>query len=133
MKAQVWALGDCASATTKAGNKVPPTAQHAIREAKTVAHNIAAAIQGGASSEFDFEGLGKLGSLGHFSAVAEIMGIRVSGLPAWFLWRSIYLMKMPGFSQKVRIALDWLVAILFAPDLVQTQDAARVGHQAAAL
>jgi NADH:quinone reductase (non-electrogenic) len=115
----VWALGDCASAKTKAGSPVPPTAQHAIREAKTVAHNIAAAIQGGAPSEFAFEGLGKLGSLGHFSAVADIMGIRISGLPAWFLWRSIYLMKMPGFSQKVRIALDWLVAILFAPDLVQ--------------
>jgi NADH dehydrogenase len=115
----VWALGDCAAAKTKAGNPVPPTAQHAIREANTVAHNIAAAIRGGAPSEFAFEGLGKLGSLGHFSAVADIMGVRVSGLLAWFLWRSIYLMKMPGFSQKVRIALDWLVAILFPPDLVQ--------------
>lgn len=115
----VWALGDCAAAKTKAGNPVPPTAQHAIREAKTVAYNIAAAIRGGATSEFAFEGLGKLASLGHFSAVADIMGIRVSGLLAWGLWRSIYLMKMPGFSQKVRIALDWLAAILFPPDLVQ--------------
>ena len=115
----VWALGDCAAANTRAGNPVPPTAQHAIREAKTVADNIVAAIQGRASCEFAFEGLGKLGSLGHYSAVADIMGIRVSGVLAWFLWRTIYLMKMPGFSQKVRIALDWLVAILFAPDLVQ--------------
>jgi NADH:quinone reductase (non-electrogenic) len=115
----VWALGDCAAAKTKAGNSVPPTAQHAIREAKTVAHNIAAAIRGGSRSEFAFEGLGKLGSLGHFSAVAEILGIRISGFLAWLLWRGIYLSKFPGFSQKVRIGLDWLTALLFPPDLVQ--------------
>ena len=115
----VWALGDCSSAKTKAGNPVPPTAQHAIREAKTVAYNIAAAIKGRTRSEFAFEGLGKLGSLGHFSAVAEILGVRISGFPAWFLWRSIYLFKFPGFSQKVRIGLDWLTALLFPPDLVQ--------------
>ena len=115
----VWALGDCSSAKTKAGNPVPPTAQHAIREAKTVACNITAAIRGGTRSEFAFEGLGKLGSLGHFSAVAEILGIRISGFPAWFLWRTIYLFKFPGFSQKVRIGLDWLTALLFPPDLVQ--------------
>jgi len=115
----VWALGDCAAAKTKAGTPVPPTAQHAIREATTVANNIAAIMRGSARSEFAFEGLGKLASLGHFSAVADIMGIRISGPLAWLLWRAIYLMKMPGFSQKVRIALDWLVAILFPPDLVQ--------------
>jgi NADH:ubiquinone reductase (H+-translocating) len=115
----VWALGDCSSAKTKAGNPVPPTAQHAIREAKTVAHNITAAIRGGARWEFAFEGLGKLGSLGHFSAVAEILGFRISGFPAWLLWRGIYLSKFPGFSQKVRIGLDWLTALLFPPDLVQ--------------
>ena len=115
----VWALGDCSSAKTKAGNPVPPTAQHAIREAKTVAHNIAAAIRGGTRLEFAFEGLGKLGSLGHFSAVAEILGVRISGFPAWLLWRGIYLSKFPGFSQKVRIGLDWLTALLFPPDLVQ--------------
>ena len=116
---RVWALGDCASAKTKAGNPVPPTAQHAIREAKTVAHNIAATIHGRPSSEFAFEGLGRLGSLGHFSAVADIGGVHISGAPAWFLWRTIYLFKMPGLSQKVRIALDWLAALLFPPDLVQ--------------
>jgi NADH dehydrogenase len=115
----VWALGDCSSAKTKAGNPVPPTAQHAIRAAKTVAQNITAAIRGGTRSEFAFEGLGKLGSLGHFSAVAEILGVRISGFPAWFLWRGIYLSKFPGFSQKVRIGLDWLTALLFPPDLVQ--------------
>jgi NADH dehydrogenase len=116
---EVWALGDCASAKTKAGNIVPPTAQHAIREATTVATNIHAKMHGGPTSLFAFEGLGKLGSLGHLSAVAEVFGMRVSGLMAWLLWRAIYLMKMPGINRKVRISLDWLVALVFSPDLVQ--------------
>ena len=116
---KVWVLGDCASIKTESGTRVPPTAQHATREAKTVAVNIAAAIRGGKRAVFDFEGLGKLGSLGHHSAVAEIFGVHLSGFLAWLIWRCVYLMKMPGFSQKVRIASDWLIALLFPPDLVQ--------------
>jgi NADH dehydrogenase len=116
---EVWALGDCAATTNAKGAAVPPTAQHAIRAAKTAALNIAAAMRGGEKTEFTFEGLGSLGSLGHYSAVAHIMGVRVSGLLAWFLWRGIYLMKMPGLNRKFRIGLDWVVAMLFPPDLVQ--------------
>jgi len=116
---QVWALGDCASIKTAQGSAVPPTAQHATREAQTVARNIVAALRGGAKTQFAFEGLGTLGALGHYSAVADIMGVRVSGLLAWLLWRGIYLAKMPGINRKMRIALDWLMALLFPPDLVQ--------------
>jgi NADH:ubiquinone reductase (H+-translocating) len=115
----VWALGDCASITTISGKRTPATAQHATREAKTVSKNIAAAIHGGPSSPFAFEGFGKLGSLGHYSAVAEILGIRISGFPAWLLWRAIYLAKLPSLRQKVRIALDWFFVLLFPPDFVQ--------------
>lgn len=116
---EVWAVGDCAAARTEKGSPVPPTAQKATRAARTVALNIAAAMRGTEKTAFAFEGLGTLGALGHYSAVANIMGVHLSGLPAWFLWRSIYLMKMPGLNRKFRIGLDWLVAILFAPDLVQ--------------
>ena len=118
---KVWALGDCASVKTVAGNKVPPTAQHAIREATTAAINIAAAVRGGQRAQFAFEGLGTLGSLGHGAAVAQISGIKVSGLVAWFLWRCIYLMKMPGINRKVRISSDWLLHLLFLPELAQTK------------
>ncbi len=118
---EVWALGDCASIKTAKGEAVPPTAQHATREARTVAQNISAAIRGWVKKEFAFEGLGTLGSLGHYSAVADILGVRISGLPAWFLWRGIYLMKMPGLNRKIRIAWDWLLAMLFPPDLVQVR------------
>lgn len=118
---EVWALGDCASIKTKSGKAVPPTAQHATREAKTVAMNIAAVMHGGKRSVFAFEGLGTMGSLGHYSAIANIMGLKVSGFLAWMLWRMIYLMKVPGFNRQLRIALDWLVAIIFPPDLVQVK------------
>lgn len=115
----VWALGDCAAIKTVSGNRTPPTAQHATREAKTVAKNIVAAIRGGPSAPFAFEGLGKLGSLGNYSAVAEILGVRISGFPAWLLWRAIYLAKLPSFRQKARIALGWFFVLLFPPDFVQ--------------
>jgi NADH dehydrogenase len=121
---QVWALGDCAFVKTVAGSIAPPTAQHAIREGTTAATNIAVAIRGGNKAQFAFEGLGTLGSLGHGSAVAQVFGMKVSGVIAWFLWRCIYLMKMPGFNRKVRIANDWLLHILFPPDLAQTRTVA---------
>src|SRR5690348_8354659 len=100
---KVWALGDCAAIKTVAGATVPPTAQHAIREATTAAINIAAAVRGGRRAKFEFEGLGTLGSLGHGAAVAQIFGLKLSGFHAWLLWRAIYLMKMPGLNRKIRI------------------------------
>jgi len=118
---QAWALGDCAAIKTASGKAVPPTAQHATREATTCAINIAAAIRGGTPSLFAFEGLGTLGSLGHGSAVAQILGVKISGWLAWFLWRCIYLAKIPGIKPKVRISMDWFVHLLFPPDLAQTR------------
>ena len=103
------------------GSFAPPTAQHAVREARTVAENITAALRGNPASEFNFAGLGKLGSLGHHSAVAEVMGIPFSGLPAWLLWRTIYWSKLPGWDRKLRLGLDWATAFLFPGDLVQLQ------------
>ena len=115
-----WALGDCASIAMADGSKAPPTAQHATREAQVAAFNIAVAIRGkGVKKAFHFPGLGKLASLGHHSAVAEVFGIKISGLPAWILWRTIYLMKMPGLDRKLRVGLDWLTGAIFKTDLVQ--------------
>ena len=118
----VWALGDCASIQTVAGTIAPQTAKHAIREATT-----AAAIRGGGRAQFEFESLGTLGSLGHGSAVAQIFGVKVSGLAAWLLWRCVYLMKMPGLDRKVRITADWLLHLLFPPELAQTKVAFESG------
>jgi NADH:ubiquinone reductase (H+-translocating) len=84
-------------------------------------------VRGGTRAEFGFEGLGTLGSLGHGAAVAQIFGVKVTGLLAWFLWRWIYLMKMPGLNRKVRIATDWLLHLLFPPELAQTRAAFESG------
>jgi NADH dehydrogenase len=115
----VWAIGDCAAMRTAKGNPVPPTAQHAIREAAVVAANVRAEMKGGPRAIFAFEGLGKLGALGHNSAVAEIFGVKISGYPAFLMWRAIYLMKMPGLNRKVRVLMDWCISMIFPPDLVE--------------
>ncbi len=116
----VWAVGDCAWITdAKTGEPCPPTAQHATREARCAARNIAAAIRGGEKRAFSFTALGKMGSLGHRSAVAEIFGIKLSGFLAWWLWRTIYLLKLPGLDRKLRVATDWTLDLILPPDITQ--------------
>ena len=117
---RAWALGDCATIMMSDGTAAPPTAQHATREADVAAANIVACVRGDSGRRtFNFAGLGKLGSLGHHSAVAEVFGMKISGFPAWVLWRTIYLMKMPGLDRKLRVGLDWFTGMLFKTDLVQ--------------
>ncbi len=117
----IWAIGDCALVPIgSTGKPCPPTAQHAVRQAKTLAHNIAAQVDGRALSEFDFGGLGKLGSLGHHCAVAEVGGgIRLSGFVAWFLWRTVYWWKLPGLDRKIKVGFAWFLDLLIPPEAVQ--------------
>ena len=116
----VWAVGDCAHIPDPAtGKAFPPTAQHAIREGKVLAHNIVASINGTAKKPFKFKMLGQLASIGRRAGVANILGANFSGFIAWFLWRSIYLMKLPRLEKKVRVALDWTLDLIFTKDLVQ--------------
>jgi len=123
----VWALGDCAQIPAPEGGFAPPTAQHAIRQANTAAHNIAAAMRGGTAKAFDFKGLGKMGSLGHRSAVAEIFGFNVSGFIAWWMWRTIYLMKLPGWGRRLKVATAWTLDLLLPPELVELKLAGSMG------
>jgi NADH dehydrogenase len=115
----VWAVGDCGRIATADGTIVPPTAQHATRQASVAAHNILAAIRGGQPRVFDFKGLGKMGALGHRSAVAEILGIKLSGFLAWWVWRTIYLMKMPGWGRRLKVASAWTLDLVLPPELVE--------------
>lgn len=115
----VWALGDCALIVDRATERpYPPTAQHAIRQGRRVAENIVAMIRGGALAPFAHRPLGILAGLGRHSAVAEILGFRFSGFFAWWLWRTVYLFKLPGLERKVRVALDWTLDLFFPRDIV---------------
>lgn len=115
----VWALGDCAVVPDRKTRKsYPPTAQHAMREGKTLAKNILAAIRGGKKRAFEYTTLGQLAAIGRRTGVANILGVNFSGFVAWFLWRTIYLRKLPRLEKKVRVALDWTLDLLFTKDLV---------------
>jgi NADH dehydrogenase len=126
----VWALGDCAAVTdAKTGNACPPTAQFALREAKTLAHNIRASVRGQPLTPFHFDALGVLCVVGHHTACAELnvpfsggRSLRFSGLLAWVMWRGIYLSKLPGLERKVRVLVDWSIELFFPRDIVQTID-----------
>ncbi|HEU0034874.1 MAG TPA: FAD-dependent oxidoreductase [Kofleriaceae bacterium] len=115
----VWALGDCAVVPAPDGGSAPPTAQHAIRQAATLAHNLVTTIRGGTPKPFAFRGLGTMGSLGRHSAVAQVFGLRLSGFVAWFLWRTIYLMKLPGWARRIRVAAAWTLDLFLPPETVQ--------------
>jgi NADH dehydrogenase len=116
----VWAAGDCGLIPMPSGEPCPPTAQHAIRQAKVLAQNILAAHSGGRRSSFTFTGLGKLGALGHHRAVAELPGkITVQGPLAWLMWRGIYWSKLPGASRKTRVAVSWLSDLVLPAHPVQ--------------
>jgi NADH dehydrogenase len=103
----------------KTGKPHPPTAQHALREGRVAAQNILATIRGEQKKPFVFSTLGLLAPIGKRSGVANILGVNFSGFIAWWLWRTIYLTKLPRFEKKVRVALDWSLDLLFSKDLVQ--------------
>ncbi len=117
---RVWAVGDCAHVPMPDGQPCPPTAQHAIRQAKVLAHNIVAEQSGARRRSFAFTGLGKLGALGHRRALAELPGgVCLSGRTAWLMWRTLYWAKLPGAARKTRVAVSWLSDLVLPPHPVQ--------------
>jgi NADH dehydrogenase len=116
----VYALGDCALIPDRTtGKYYPPTAQHALREGKVSAHNIMASLRGGKKMSFSFMTIGQLAAIGRRTGVADIFGVKFSGFVAWWMWRTIYLSKLPRLEKKLRVALDWTLDVLFSKDLVQ--------------
>lgn len=117
-QAGVWALGDCASIPAGEGKTYPPTAQHAIREATVAASNVAAAIRGRPSRPFRYASLGMMASLGGRRGVAVIgRNFVLTGFPAWFVWRTYYLWRLPGLDRKIRVAFDWTISLVFPRDI----------------
>ena len=114
----LWAAGDCAAVVNALDGKVsPPTAQLAEAQAKQLAANIVAHLNGRPTQPFRYRPRGQLASIGHNRAVAEITGIRLSGFVAWLMWRGLHLLRIPTFSRKARLFLEWNWAMFFPPDI----------------
>jgi NADH:quinone reductase (non-electrogenic) len=115
----VWALGDCAEIPGPDGRPYPALAQHTVREARHLARNIEAVIEARAPTPFVFRSLGTMASLGHTRAVARVRGLRLTGFVAWWIRRTYYLFQMPRWDRRLRIVLDWTVAVFFRPDITK--------------
>jgi NADH dehydrogenase len=115
----IWALGDCAAIPDPDGGYYPALAQHTVREARQLASNIGCAIEGRGPAPLLFAPLGTMASLGHMQAVVQVLGIRFSGFFAWWLRRTYYLFQMPRWDRRLRIVLDWTVALFVRPDITK--------------
>lgn len=110
----VYVLGDAAHAHHPETREIyPPTAQVAYRQAPIVAHNVAADLEGRDRKDFDFTYIGDLVSLGRFSGVADPFGIKLRGTLAWAMWKFYYLISLVGWQNRLRVAFNWFLALLF--------------------
>jgi NADH dehydrogenase len=115
-----WAAGDCAAVPDRAaGGTSPPTAQHALRQARLLARNVVGTLRGEPLRPFRYRSLGGLVSLGRYKGVATVLGLRLRGFPAWFLHRTYHLSRIPTTNRKIRVMLDWTVALFFRRDVTQ--------------
>lgn len=116
----VWAIGDNAEVIDPhSGKPYPQTAQHAVREARLVARNIAASLRGEPLHAMSYKTLGQLVALGHRSAIAYVLGLKISGFKAWWLWRTYYLLQIPRWDKRLRVMFDWTLDLVFPPELTQ--------------
>ena len=115
-----WAAGDAAAVPDEpSGGFSPPTAQHGLRQGKRIAANIEASLAGRPLQPFSYESIGGVCSLGRYKGVATVKGLRFKGFLGWFLHRSYHLLAMPTWTRRVKIAMDWTVALLFPRDVAQ--------------
>ena len=116
----VWAAGDSAAVPNgTTGDVHPPTAQHASREGRTAARNIEATILGRRLTSFVYSSRGQLATIGRHTGVAKVCGVKFSGFVAWWLWRTVYLMKLPRLTKKLRVVLSWTLDLFFGKDIEQ--------------
>jgi len=116
----LWTLGDCSLVPNAYdGRPSPATAQFAMQQARQLAKNLKRTSLGTVTKPFCFRPRGMLASIGHRNAVAVIYGVKLSGFLAWFLWRGIYLVKLPTLSRKLEVAMNWACGIPFPPNIVQ--------------
>lgn len=114
---RIWAAGDCAAVPNAAtpGHVDPPTNQHALRQARRVAKNVAAQQDSRPPGEYRFLQLGHVATLGRYDGIAELFGLELRGLPAWAAARAVHLLQVPDPSRGVTILHDWALSLVFGP------------------
>jgi NADH:quinone reductase (non-electrogenic) len=130
-QSNAWAIGDCAYIINAVDNQPSPTtAQFAERQGRQAALNLVRSVKGESTLPFRFKAQGQLCSIGGYEAVAEMFGMHISGFLAWFIWRGVYLLKLPTWSRRLKVALDWGWDVLFPRDLsfLNTDTAQNVTH-----
>ncbi|MGI8649732.1 MAG: NAD(P)/FAD-dependent oxidoreductase [Rubrobacter sp.] len=115
----IWGIGDCSENTSSDGSLVPPNAQAAVQQGKTVARNVLAALDGGPFEAFEYRPVGQLVELGSEYAVNDVMGVKFSGLLAALFWRATYLYKLESPQSRVRIGTDWILDLFLDPAVTQ--------------
>ena len=117
----VWALGDCARVPNNRSDRPdPPTSQHALRQARRLARNLV-----GPPQPYGYLMLGQVATLGRHKGIAEVLGVRLHGFLGWWVTRSYHLYQLPLASRKLRVVMDWTVALFFRRDVVQL---GQLGH-----
>lgn len=114
----VFAIGDCAYVINPQTQKpYPPTAQNAEAQAEVVAYNLKALIKKEQKKKFEYSSKGQMAIIGKRTGIATIFGINLHGFAAWWIWRSIYLSKIPRLDKRIRILLDWTIDLFFDRDI----------------
>ncbi|MBI4228779.1 MAG: FAD-dependent oxidoreductase [Deltaproteobacteria bacterium] len=114
----VWAIGDCAHIVNSYdGNPSPPTGQFAERQGRQAGNNIIQVLKEKRTKPFYFKPVGQLCAIGGHNAVAELFGMRISGFIAWFVWRTVYLFKLPSLSHRIKVGFDWAWELFYSRDL----------------
>jgi NADH dehydrogenase len=117
----VWALGDCARVpNTRSEAPDPPTCQHALRQARRLAKNL-----GGTPEPYGYRMLGQVATLGRHKGIAEVLGLRLRGFLGWWVTRSYHLYQLPLAQRKLRVVVDWTVALFFSRDIAEL---GQLGH-----
>jgi NADH:ubiquinone reductase (H+-translocating) len=117
----VWALGDCARVpNTRSDRPDPPTCQHALRQARRLAHNLV-----GPPEPYGYRMLGQVATLGRHKGIAEVLGLRLRGFPGWWVTRSYHLYQLPLAQRKLRVVTDWTVSLFFRRDI---SELGQLGH-----
>ncbi|MGA5193972.1 NAD(P)/FAD-dependent oxidoreductase [Streptomyces exfoliatus] len=120
--AHAWAAGDAAAVpdvtAAEPGRECAPNAQHAVRQAKVLAENIAASLRGQPLKEYAHAYAGSVASLGLHKGVAHVYGRKLKGYPAWLMHRAYHLSRVPTFNRKARVLAEWTLSGLFKREIV---------------